>query len=235
MPRPRSRVRYQPTAGLAQAHASPRVVPAVEAWTAGEMFVSPHVEERRRGLALLCGSEAGRRSVLTLHLLASRIDEPDLELRGQIVQALAESYEVRGREYRYPPEVRGAATGLLRKFGRAQVLALLELHLAQRHGSARVRAEDLVCLLERIPDASPLLTRLAGERGLPLALRQAAIDVIGLVGFLDARPALEGLTLRIEGRSAGQLTMLFAPVDWPEDQELLPALKQTMALLADDE
>ena len=65
------------------------------------MFISPHVEERRRGLALLCGAEAIRKSNLTVHLLASRVDEPDLGLRAQIVHALADYFEIREREYRY--------------------------------------------------------------------------------------------------------------------------------------
>jgi hypothetical protein len=68
-----------------------------------------------------------------------------------------------------------------------------------------------------------------------LALRQSAIESLGQVGFTDARPALEGLLTRIEGRRAGQVAMLFAPSDWPEDQGLLPALKTALAALQDDD
>jgi hypothetical protein len=230
VPRPRSRVHYSSAAGLAPARVVSRAVPTVDPWTAGEMFISPHSEERRRGLALLCGTEVTRSSPLTIHLLASRIDEPDLALRAQIVTALADYFEIREREYRYPPEVRGLVAGQLRRFERPQLVALLELYEA---GIAR--AQCLLRLAERIPNASSLLTRIAGDRAQPLALRQAAIELIGLVGFTDACPVLEGLRLRLEGRRAGQLTMLFAPSDWPEDQALLPALRQTLGLLAEDE
>lgn len=199
------------------------------------MFVSPHVEERRRGFAILCGSESARSSPLTQHLLASRIDEPDLSLRTHIAHALADYFEIRGREYRYPPEVRGAVTVHLRRFDRPQVLALLELHQAGRTGLHRVRAESLTRLFERIPNASGTLTQLAGDRSLALPLRQAAVELIGQVGFTDAAPVLQGLALRLEGRRAGQLTMLFAPSDWPEDQALLPALKATLTALAEDQ
>src|SRR5688572_30491686 len=235
MPRPRSRVRYHPSSGLTPARLPARVVPAVDPWTAGEMFVSAHVEERRRGFAILCGSEAGRRSTLTPHLLAARVDEPDLWLRGQIVHALADYYEIRGREYRYPPELRGAVSSAVRKFDRPQVQALLELHHAGREAVVPLRPESLVRLWERIPNASPMLARLAGDRALAPALRQSAVEALGQVGFVDARPTLEGLLTRIEGRRAGQLTMLFAPSDWPEDQALLPTLKHTLALLQDDD
>ena len=221
--------------GLAQTRVAPRPVPTVDPWTAGEMFISPHVEERRRGLAILCGSEAVRSSSLTLHLLASRVDEPDLGLRAQIVHALADYFEIRDREYRYPPEVRGLVAGHLRKFALPQLLALLELYQAAAEGRVGLRPDSLLSLTERIPNASSLLTHIAGDRSQPLPLRQSAVELIGQVGFTDASSVLEGLRLRLEGRRAGQLTMMFAPSDWPEDQALLPALRETLGLLAADE
>lgn len=213
----------------------PRAVPTVDPWTAGEMFVSPHVEERRRGFAILCGTEAARASALTSHLLASRVDEPDLGLRAQIVHVLADYFEIREREHRYPPEVRGAVAGHLRKFDRPQVLALLDLHRAGREAKIALRPDVLVRICERIPNASVLLTHIAGDRSAPMPLRQSAIELVGQVGFTDAYPALQGLLLRLEGRRAGQLTMLFAPSDWPEDQALLPALRETLGVLVEDQ
>jgi len=237
VPRPRSRVRYNAEAGsgLAPTRLVPRPVPVVDPWTAGEMFISPHVEERRRGLALLCGSDAVRKSNLTVHLLASRVDEPDLGLRAQIVHALADYFEIREREYRYPPEVRGLVAGHLRHFDRQQVVALLELHQAAGVGRVPLRADSLARLTERIPTASSLLTHIAGDRGQPLPLRRAALELIAQVGFTDACSVLSGLLLRLEGRRAGQMTMLFAPSDWPDDQALLPALRETLVTLTADE
>jgi hypothetical protein len=230
-------VRYNASggAGLAPTRLVPRPVPMVDPWTAGEMFISPHVEERRRGLALLCGAEAVRKSSLTVHLLASRVDEPDLGLRAQIVHALADYFEVRERDYRYPPEVRSLVAGNLRRFAQPQVVALLELHQAASIGRVPLRPDSLLRLIERIPSASALLTHLAGDRGQPLPVRRSALELIGQVGFTDAGAVLEGLLLRLEGRRAGQMPMLFAPSDWPEDQALLPALRETLVMLAADE
>src|SRR5574341_2586600 len=139
MPRPRARVRYHlalntPVPRLVP-RAEARSIPSVDPWVAGEMFVSPHVEERRRGLAILLGSEAARQSPLTPQLLASRVDEPDLQLRVQIVQARADYFEIRGREYRYPPEIRAVVVGHLRKFERAHIVALLDLQRARQDGA----------------------------------------------------------------------------------------------------
>lgn len=240
MPRPRSRIRYSSLLNPAPAtRPSPRptsrTVPSVDPWMAGEMFVSPHVEERRRGFALLVGSELTRRSSLTQHLLTSRVDEPDISLRAQIIQVVADYFEVREREYRYPPEIRAAVAGHLRKYDRSQVLALLETHRLPDEGALHLSSESLSRLLERIPNASLHLTRLAGDKTVGMELRCAAVDLIGRVGFTDAVATLEGLEARIEGRRAGQLTMLFAPPDHPDEATLLPSIKDTLSQLRDND
>lgn len=234
LPRPRSRTRYD-MALRSPARLAPRVIPSVDPWIAGEMFVSPHIEERRRGFAILFGSEVVRRSLLTIQLLASRVDEPDFNLRAQIVQALADYFELRGLEYRYPVEVRVAAASHLRKFERPQLIALLELHQEARAGRVRLTADALSRLLERVPNAATHLTRLAGERGLALHLRREAIELIGHVGFTEAQNALAGLETRISGRRAGQLAMTFAPSDHADEQQLLPVLRATLQILSETE
>lgn len=240
MSRPRSRVRYSSLLSPAPAtrpapRPASRAVPTVDPWMAGEMFVSPHVEERRRGFALLVGSEITRRSALTQHLLASRLDEPDMPLRAQIIQAIADYFEVREREYRYPPEIRAAVAGHLRQYDRPQVLALLETQGSPEDGALNLGSESLSRLLERIPNASLHLTRLAGDKTVGLELRCAAVELIGRVGFTDAVATLEGLEARIEGRRAGQLTMLFAPPDYPDEATLLPAIKEALNQLRDND
>jgi hypothetical protein len=228
-------VRFEITTGRPPARLAPRVIPSVDPWMAGEMFVSPHIEERRRGFALLFGSEQMRRSPLTSQLLAARLDESDLVLRAQVAQALADYFEVRQQSYRYPPEVRAEVAGQLRKFDRPQIQALLELHSAAREGAVRLSPDSLTRLLERIPQASAQLTRFAGDRHAALKLRRAAIELIGRVGFTDVAPILEGLRVRIEGRRAGQMAMTFAPSDLPDEQTLLPALRETLQILREIE
>ena len=233
MPRPRSRIQYQ----MAVVEPAPtrlpqRVVPAVDPWVAGEMFFSPHVEERRRGLALLLGCETTRRSPLVPQLLTARLDEPDLRLRAQIVQALSDYFEVRERRYRYASDIRAVVVGCLRKFDHQHLLALLELQHA--NGLAGICPEMLKALLERIPDASARLARLAGDRAVARDLRCAAIELIGRVGFTDALPVLAGAVIRLEGHTAGQLPLDFAPADSPEDQALLPMLKETLKRLREE-
>ena len=231
MPRPRSRIRYDLALERRPMRLVPRVIPTVDPWMAGEMFLSNHVEERRRGLAILIGSESARRSPLTAQLLATRLDEPDLNLRAQIVSALADYFELRGREYRYPLDLRARLVEAFRKYERPQICAVLELQRAAP--KVKLRPETLLRLFERIPNASVLLTRLACDRTAQTSERLAAIEIIGQVGFLDALEALMGLETRLAGRRAGQMGMAFAPSDNTDELSLLPALKRTLKLLAD--
>lgn len=235
MPRPRSRIRYENLA-LPRPPTRPvaRVVPTVDPWVAGEMFVSQHAQERARGFAILQGAEAARRSLLTIQLLASRLDEPDLGLRTQIVQALADYFELRGSDYRYPAEVRAAVAAQLRKFDRSQLLALLEAHQTAQAGAGRLTLEGLTSLLERVPGASGQLVRIANDRSLAIHLRQAAVELLGKIGFTDAADALESLAARIAGRQAGQLAMAFAPTDYADEGQLLPALHAAVAILREN-
>lgn len=234
MPRPRSRVQYQEVAlpvspAPAPARlATPRVIPAVDPWLAGEMFVSQHVEERRRGFAILLGSETVRQSHLTTQLLVARLDEPDVSLRTQIIQALADYFEVRGNEYRYPPKLRAAVAGHLRKFGRTHLCLLLETCHAPSPEASPIHLASLPALIERIPDASTQLARLAGDRTLALATRRAALSLIEQMCLADTLPTLEGLVARLDGQTAGQLALTLPAADSPDDPCLVALLHNVL-------
>jgi hypothetical protein len=59
----------------------------------------------------------------------------------------------------------------------------------------------------------------------PLPIRQKAIYYVGLVGYLEALPALERLFNRLEARQNGQYLMSFAPPSSKTDDDLLPSLR----------
>jgi hypothetical protein len=166
---------------------------------------------------------------LVPHLLHARFDEPDLGLRAQIIQALSDYFEVRERQYRYPPEVRAVVVGCLRKFDRPHWLALLELQSS--NPAARLGLDALKALLERIPDASACLAQLACDRSVAAALRCTAIEIIGQAGFTDTLASLAGLEMRLTGCTAGQLSLGLAASETPEDQALLPALQDALRRL----
>lgn len=204
----------------------------IDPWSAAEKFVSPAPQARREALAILVADRDLLFSPLVGFLLVSRIDEPELSLREQIACALARCFEADDLLSATPKETRDYLATLLRRAGRPQVERLLEIF---GDGVGRRSARAVVTLLDRIPEAPTLLTKIAADRLAPFATRFAAILTLGELGAMGALPALEGLQTRIEGQRAGQMAMTFAPPSTPEDDKLLEALKTTITTLREDE
>ena len=207
-----------------------------DAWEAAEWLVSPAVERRRRGLAALTASDRLGSSPLLLHLLVSRLAEPDLELRCSIVVNLARCLYPTSTITPGLQAAREQLAELLKGCDRKHVEWLLEADIgpAETDRYRRVQRPALI-LLDRVPNLGGTLTRIAADRSAPMPTRAAAARALGELGVVEALPALEGLKTRIAGQSAGQVAMAFAPRSEPGEQQLLEALKSSIEMLLDDE
>jgi hypothetical protein len=198
-------------------------------WLAAEWLVSPDSDCRRDGLAALTADEAVLFTPLVTYLLATRIEEPDLALRRDVVAALARCLAGPG-----PGRLGGVPTRrflltLLAGLDRPRVERLLEVAAGQAH------CPEALALLDRVPNLGSLLTSIAADRQTPASLRAAAVAALGELGVLEALPALEGLKTRLEGQKAGQLAMAFAPPSDPDDGKLLAALEAAIAALHEND
>jgi hypothetical protein len=175
-------------------------------WRAAEWFLSSDAEVRQEGLAALTTGDL-LYSPLTIYLCATRIDEPELGLRRDIVAALGRCLKPDA-----PAKARDYLVCLLARFDRADVQQLLEAGEAPVSlGRFPAYQQGVALLLDRVPQLAGLLTRIAADRSIGMDTRLAAIAAVGNLGVLEALPALEGLRARIEGQAAGQLAMAFAP------------------------
>jgi hypothetical protein len=86
-------------------------------------------------------------------------------------------------------------------------------------------------LLNACPYAGNQLADILSSRKVPLEIRRYAVRMIGLVGYLDAIPALERQLARLETRLHGQQSLAFAPVDMVEDAALIPDIRRALAFL----
>jgi len=198
--------------------------PAV--WSAAEDLTSPDVATRRDGLNRLQILGAPRLSPLVTYLLATRLVDPDLEVRSQVLRLLGDLFAPDQQGHSAPDEVRRHLSGYLVQMRTRAVFALLEVTTAdpslERH---------VFHLLRACPFASSQLVDILSEKQNPLAIRKQAAHFLGTVGFLDAIPALERLVSRLEIRRNGQQMMTFATACVPDETELLPAVQEALALL----
>lgn len=200
--------------------------PAV--WSAAEDLVSPELAARQRGLASLEEMGAARYSPLVAYLLFTRLSDADLGLRQQVIYLLSALLIPDERGFAAPEPVRRCLTTALGQMRTRSIFGLLEV-LAAEPG-----AEGMIArLLNACPHAGHHLVDILSERKNPLAVRHAAAQLIGRVGYLDAIPALERLAARLETRRSGQQAMPFAapPASATDEVDLLPVVNAALARL----
>jgi hypothetical protein len=159
-------------------------------------------------------------------LFVSRIQEPDPELRGEIIVAIGQALQPDAKGHLAPEEVRGRLSYHLSQMKKADVIFLLQTDM-----QAGEIKESVFRLLSACPYAGEHLAEILADRAQEFGIRERAARLIGRVGFLDAIPTLERLETRLEARQSGQQRMPFAPPAVKDELELLPAIKEALATL----
>lgn len=192
-------------------------------WGAAEALTSPDLETRYAGLKQLVEQDAVRHQPLVAYLLVSRLAEPDIALRAQIVDALADVVIPNGHgEPAQQPSFPVLAAHLMEMRTR-QIYALLQVADFDKSIEPKV-----VGLLDYCSFAGGHLADILSNRSIPLALRKQAAYFIGRIGYLDALPALERMAARLEARCNSRNDM--GEMDG-NDVELLSLVRKAIDLL----
>jgi hypothetical protein len=157
-------------------------------WGAAEALTSPDLETRH----------AVRQFPLIAYMLISRLAEPDIALRAQIVDALADVVTPDGHgEPAHAPSFPVLTTHLMEMRTR-QIYALLQVADFDKSNEPKVMG-----LLDYCSFAGGHLSDILSNRKIPLALRKQAAYFIGRMGYLDALPTLERMVTKLESRRNG--------------------------------
>ena len=112
------------------------------------------------------------------------------------------------------------------QMGRRGILMLLEVANAYPDAESKIASLFNLC-----SQSGENLVKILSDRKISFELRRQAIIFIGIVGFLEATPALEKLENRLESRMNGQKSMSFAPPTVSDENSLLPVIQTTLAML----
>jgi len=197
-----------------------------EVWNATQGITSPDLAVRRESLDRLIVLDAARLSPLVAYVVATRIFEPDLELRRRAVDILGKIFLPNETGKLTPPTVRMHLGAYCLQMEQRGILQLLEVAEAFPETESKIAA-----LLNNCSQSGMILAEMMSDRRVPLPMRRQAINFIGRVGFLDAISALEKLEERLESRINGQKSMPFAPPSSSEENSLLPIVQATLTLL----
>jgi hypothetical protein len=198
-----------------------------EVWSAVEGLTSSELLTRREALDRLIVLDAPRLSPLVAYVLATRIFEPDLELRCRVVTTLGKVLSPSDTGKITPDAVRSHLKVYCYQMEHRGVFQLLEV--AEDYPEAE---SSVAAILNLCSQSGIFLVDIMIDRKVTLPLRRQAINFIGRVGFLDAIPALERLEERLETRLNGQKAMPFAPpTSYEDENSLLPVIQTTLTLL----
>ncbi len=191
-----------------------------------EDLLSPNVEMRHRGMNRLREMDAHRRSPLAACFLVYRMIEEDLNIRAEIVHSIFEIIKRRGIRERPPVKVREYLHQSLLGIGEREIYALLELACEDDEF-----LEPVCAILNQCSTSGELLVEILDCGDYSIPIRMASCKVIGEIGFLAAKEAIEALHKRLTDRTSGQLAMAFAPRALEEARELIPTLRSTLDAL----
>ena len=197
-----------------------------EIWAASEDLSNPNPSIRRLALEFLEHRSAARISPLVVYIIATRLDDSDLEVRMRVLRILGGVLSPDALGNRAPDMVTNYLTHNLSNMRTRQVFAILEVLVHETD-----LAPQVICILKTCPFAGNHLMEMANSRKVPLGMRRKAIWLIGQIGYLDAIPALERMQIRMETRLTGQQNMPFVPPIGVDDIELLEDVKSTLGML----
>lgn len=192
-----------------------------DVWDAAEALTSPDLEIRSFGLKRLVESDAVRYYPLIAYLLYTRLNEPDIELRTRIVDALSSVFALNGSNAPQELSVYPGLTYYLSQMRTRQIYSLLQVVDFDRSAEAKVAS-----LLEHCSYAGEHLAEILADRHTPLSIRKQAIRFIDLMGYLDALPTLERLETRLMQRRNGKEEYGEAIQD--DECSLLPLIRSAL-------
>lgn len=170
-----------------------------EVWQLAEKLVSPRPVDREEALDTLVEKGAPRISPLVAYLLATRISDPDLEVRFHMIKALGEMLAGEDSGDIIPDPVLQQLHGFLAHLNKNQILDMLET--SDQYLSSE---ESLLNVFKLCSYAGSVMSGIVNDRKLPISIRQQAIYYCGEIGFLETTSVLQGLVQLVEKRNQKQ-------------------------------
>ena len=195
-------------------------------WQLSEALISPELTVRRAAIEQIMELDTARLLPLVAYLVATRIIETDLEVRVEVISTLGNVLLPDKEGHPAPESVRYCLTNYLAEMRTRQIYAMLQVLPDNPDLEPSVAR-----LLNACPYAGNQLADILASRRVSLEIRRYAARLIGLVGYLEAIPAMERQLVRLESRLNGQQSMSFAPQETIDDAELIPDIRRALSLL----
>ena len=162
-------------------------------WKAVEDLTAPDPDIRDQALEALINIEGYNKSPLVAYLLATRISDPELEVRFHIIQHLGKLLDFDGDDLKFSDQALTHFQEFITHLNKNQLVHLLEV--SNQYLSAE---KALVNILKLSSYAGTGLSGIVNDRKLPLSIRQQAVYYCGEMGYLETKIMLQNLIDRAE-------------------------------------
>ena len=163
------------------------------AWPTLEGLISSDRNQREMALEELGMFPDVQDQPLVVYLLATRLFDPDIQLRFQAVQMLGNLLAADSTGRRMPERSLKVLAEYTSQMEKGQLIKLLEVSV-----NYLAAEESILEILKLCSYAGKAMGGILNDRRLPVMIRQQAIYFCGEVGFLVTMTAIENLIQRIE-------------------------------------
>lgn len=196
-----------------------------QAWLILEKMISPDPYLREKGLEELNSLHDFQDHPLIVYVLATRILDPDLEIRLHAVQMLGKMLGSNSPGEGIPENSFRTLTEFTSQMDKGGLIKLLEIAVAY------IAAEEAItAILKLCSFAGKDLGGIVNDRRLPVEIRQQAIRFSGEVGFLNTVTAIRNLVQRIDKYRA-KSGLLKARKKYLDEETLYPFAVVALAKL----
>lgn len=196
-----------------------------DVWRASQALVGSQSEKRFQALKQLDQMEIIRFSPLLAYLVATRLNDANPELCFHAMLTLLSVLEPDSLGQPAPDEVRSEVFSYLCDLSKKTVLSILKTsldHLEQR--------SEISKFLNLCPIAGKHLSAILMDRSQSIAIRCQAVDLIGLIGFVDTKSTLLRIKSRIDSRMNNNGIQL-ASATLEDEKSLLLSINTALTLL----
>ncbi len=162
-------------------------------WEAVEGLTTPDPDVRDQALEALINIEGYNKSPLVAYLLATRISDPNIEVRFHIIQCLGRLLDFDTEGLHFSDQALIHFQEFITHLNKDQLIRLLEV--ANQYLSAE---KALVNILKLSSYAGTGLSGIVNDRKLPFSIRQQAVYYCGEMGYLETKIMLQNLIDRAE-------------------------------------
>jgi hypothetical protein len=194
--------------------------------TAAADIISPDNQVRRKGLDILADLDAASTYPLVGYLLSTRLTDPDLSIRAQIVHILADVLATESLNRLENVQIYQTVRSYIAQFRSRQIYGLLQVAEFDPNSVSYIEI-----LLASCPYAGNHLVTILADRKVPISIRKLAAIFIGKVGYLDALPGLERIESRLASKLSSQELAALSPLDDSDETALLPQIQNALSLL----